>query len=189
MKKTVFEGIVNDIKYDNVDDYNKAVQEAINDGLNVKASSKTEIIDVQDESENTKKSDPKFEIDIKNMMSKTPKELQTMLDQFKLAPNRYKKQALVIIKNTKDLVSRQMNILARDIDILDTRAAEIQDQVDKLDEQYDKITKKADQLEEQRDKLSMIVECFDDVIKENDNQKANDGTSEMTKLWKVLFGA
>lgn len=189
MKKIVFEGIVNDAKYDNVDDYNKAVQEAINGGLNVKASSKTEIIDVPDENENAKKSDPKFEIDIKNMMSKTPEELQVMLDQFKLASNRYKKQALVIIKSTKDLASRQMNTLAHDIDVLDTRAAEIQDQVDKLDEQYDKITEKADQLEEQRDKLSMIVECLDDIIKGNDNQKTNDDMSEMTKLWKTLFGA
>ncbi len=45
MKKTVFEGIVNDVKYDSVEGYNKAIQEAIANGGDVKASSKTEIVD------------------------------------------------------------------------------------------------------------------------------------------------
>lgn len=48
MKKTRFIGTVNGVSYDNVNDYNKAITEAIETGTLVNASSQTEVIDEPD---------------------------------------------------------------------------------------------------------------------------------------------
>lgn len=48
MKKVIFEGTVNGTTYDNVEDYNAAVKEALRSG-NVEASSQTRQVDTEDE--------------------------------------------------------------------------------------------------------------------------------------------
>jgi hypothetical protein len=44
-KKTVFEGLINGVMFDNVKDYNKALTKLINDGVAIEASTKTSTID------------------------------------------------------------------------------------------------------------------------------------------------
>lgn len=44
-KKTVFEGLINGVIFDNVNDYNKALMKLINEGIAVEASTKTSTID------------------------------------------------------------------------------------------------------------------------------------------------
>lgn len=48
MKKVIFEGVVNDVKFDNVEAYNKAVAEAIAEGEEVRASTKTKMVEEPD---------------------------------------------------------------------------------------------------------------------------------------------
>lgn len=48
MKKTVFEGKVNDQVFDNVNDYNACLQAMLDMGENVEASSSTKIVNVED---------------------------------------------------------------------------------------------------------------------------------------------
>ena len=51
MKKVIFEGTVDGVKFDNVKDYNEAVTKAIAEGKNVQASSNTKVVDTADEIE------------------------------------------------------------------------------------------------------------------------------------------
>lgn len=194
MKKTIFEGIVNGTKYDNVDDYNKAVQAAINEGQNVEASSSTKIIECEDDDCECKKCECKKEIpdidfNFKSMMKKNPCELEEMLDQlennFKQLPDHYKESLLHLIKDTRVIAERQMKVTEKDIDNLDTQAAEIQNQIESLDKQYDDIVAMADEREEAYDKLSMVVEALNGIIEDNKDIE----TEEMTisDLWKKLF--
>lgn len=45
MKKVVFKGIVNDKKFDNIDDYNKEMSRLVGEGASISASSSTQIVD------------------------------------------------------------------------------------------------------------------------------------------------
>lgn len=48
MKRTVFEGTINGVKYDNVNEYNQAMVEALKSGQPVEASTNTKTIDTED---------------------------------------------------------------------------------------------------------------------------------------------
>lgn len=203
MKKTVFEGIVNGTKYDKVEDYNKAVQAALEANENVEASSSTKIVVGPDpEEESCKKqiayvpkqeckcnNGPELDFNFKSMMKKDPEELSEMLEQlednFGKLSDEYKENLMHLIKDTKVIAERQMKVTEKEIDNLDTQAAEIQQQIDELDEQYDKVVKAADDAEEVYDKLSMVVECLDGIIEDNKGIKYE--TLTMSELWKKLF--
>ena len=45
MKKVIFEGVVNDVKFDNVEDYNKAITKAVARGEEVHANTQTKMVD------------------------------------------------------------------------------------------------------------------------------------------------
>lgn len=204
MKKTVFEGIVNGTKYNNVNDYNEAVKTAIDSGENVKASSKTEIVEVSN-NENVG-----FSVD--DLVSKEQKELETALNQlsdsFVNLPTDQKENVYCAVKDAKTYVENCMDSLAKDVDRLDTQATEIQDHIDKLNEKYNKVTAEADSLNEKYDKLSMISDCFDDIAEaylneytknvedgDENNQpipsepSLSDCFDNITDLWNKLFGA
>lgn len=199
MKKTVFEGIVNGTKYDKVEDYNKAVQAALEANENVEASSSTKIVMVPDEDECPCKKQiekeckcnngPELDFNFKSMMKKDPEELSKMLEQlednFSKLSDEYKESLMHLIKDTKVIAERQMKVTEKEIDNLDTQAAEIQQHIDELDEQYDKVIKAADDAEEVYDKLSMVVECLDGIIEDNKDIKYE--TLTMSELWKKLF--
>ena len=52
MKKVIFEGFIDGVKFDNIKDYNEAVTKAIAEGKNVQASSNTKVVNTEDEDEN-----------------------------------------------------------------------------------------------------------------------------------------
>lgn len=51
MKKVIFEGVVNDVKFDNVEDYNMAITKAVARGEEVHASTQTKMVDEPEKSE------------------------------------------------------------------------------------------------------------------------------------------
>lgn len=51
MKKVIFEGVVNGVKFDNVEDYNKAITKAVARGEEVHASTQTKMVDEPEKSE------------------------------------------------------------------------------------------------------------------------------------------
>ena len=201
MKKTIFKGVVNGVNYDCVDDYNKAVQAALKECKNVEAHSSTQITDVPEE-ESCKKqmayvpkqeckcNGPEVDFNFKGMMKKSADELAETLEQlatnFEQLPDDYKESLLRIIKDTKVIAERQMKVTEKDIDAIDAQSAEIQDQINALEEQCEELEKKADKAEEVYDKLSMVVECFDDIIANNQNVES--ASPIIGELWKKLFG-
>lgn len=51
MKKVIFEGVVNDVKFDNVEDYNMAITKAVARGEEVHACTQTKMVDEPEKSE------------------------------------------------------------------------------------------------------------------------------------------
>lgn len=51
MKKVIFEGVVNGVKFDNVEDYNKAITKAVARGEEVHANTQTKMVDEPEKSE------------------------------------------------------------------------------------------------------------------------------------------
>lgn len=213
MKKTVFEGIVNGTKYDNVNDYNNAVQAALNANENVQASSHTEIVDVPDSDQcecqceckdNQKEVDQK-EVELKNFINdklnilnvdtdELSKSLNEFVSQFDEMSDDLKTYASSLVGDIKKKLLERMSATESELDATDVKASAIKEHIDKLDEEIDKLDdeyikliEKADDLEAEYDKMSMIIDSINEILakpqKKNEPKK-----SGVLDLWKAIFG-
>ena len=191
MKKTVFEGIVNDVKYDSVEGYNKAIQEAIANGGDVKASSKTEIVDEPTEEHPLKK----LPTDLEELLSLGQMDLEHQLielkESFANGSDVYKNNSVQVLEKLQQLTKRLKEELVSGIDALEVRKSEIDQQIeklekqcealesqmDKLDAQYEEIDREVDNKGNLYQKVSMIEEYFDEIIKKDPQS-----------IWKKIFG-
>ena len=191
MKKTVFEGIVNDVKYDSVEGYNKAIQEAIANGGDVKASSKTEIVDEPAEENPLKK----LPTDLEELLSLGQLDLEHQLIELKKSfangSDVYKNNSVQVLEKLQQLTKRLKEELVSGIDALEVRKSEIDQQIEKpekqcealeaqmekLDRQYDELDREIDKKGNLYQKVSMIEEYFDEIIKKDPQS-----------IWKKIFG-
>ena len=191
MKKTVFEGIVNDVKYDSVEGYNKAIQEAIANGGDVKASSKTEIVDEPAEEHPLKK----LPTDLEELLSLGQVDLERQLielkESFANGSDVYKNNSVQVLEKLQQLTKRLREELVSGIDALEAQMAEIDQQtaklekqcealeaqMEKLDKQYDELDGEADNKSGLYRKVCMIEEYFDEIIKKDPQS-----------IWKKIFG-
>ena len=191
MKKTVFEGIVNDVKYDSVEGYNKAIQEAIANGGDVKASSKTEIVDEPTEEHPLKK----LPTDLEELLSLGQVDLERQLielkESFANSSDVYKNNSVQVLEKLQQLTKRLREELVSGIDALEVRKSEIDQQIeklekqcealeaqmDKLDAQYEEIDREVDNKGNLYQKVSMIEEYFGEIIKKDPQS-----------IWKKIFG-
>ena len=191
MKKTVFEGIVNDVKYDSVEGYNKAIQEAIANGGDVKASSKTEIVDEPAEEHPLKK----LPTDLEELLSLGQVDLEHQLielkESFANGSDVYKNNSVQVLEKLQQLTKRLKEELVSGIDALEAQMGEIDQQIeklekqcealeaqmDKLDAQYEEIDREVDNKGNLYQKVSMIEEYFDEIIKKDPQS-----------IWKKIFG-
>lgn len=191
MKKTVFEGIVNDVKYDSVEGYNKAIQEAIANGGDVKASSKTEIVDEPAEEHPLKK----LPTDLEELLSLGQVDLERQLielkESFANGSDVYKNNSVQVLEKLQQLTKRLREELVNGIDALEAQMGEIDQQtaklekqcealeaqMEKLDKQYDELDREADNKGNLYQKVSMIEEYFDEIIKKDPQS-----------IWKKIFG-
>ena len=191
MKKTVFEGIVNDVKYDSVEGYNKAIQEAIANGGDVRASSKTEIVDEPAEEHPLKK----LPTDLEELLSLGQVDLERQLielkESFANGSDVYKNNSVQVLEKLQQLTKRLKEELASGIDALEVRKSEIDQQIeklekqcealeaqmDKLDAQYEEIDREVDNKGNLYQKVSMIEEYFGEIIKKDPQS-----------IWKKIFG-
>ena len=191
MKKTVFEGIVNDVKYDSVEGYNKAIQEAIANGGDVRASSKTEIVDEPAEEHPLKK----LPTDLEELLSLGQVDLEQQLIELKKSfangSDVYKNNSVQVLEKLQQLTKRLKEELGSGIDALEVRKSEIDQQIeklekqcealeaqmDKLDAQYEEIDREVDNKGNLYQKVSMIEEYFGEIIKKDPQS-----------IWKKIFG-
>lgn len=191
MKKTVFEGIVNDVKYDSVEDYNKAIQEAIANGGDVKASSKTEIVGEPTEEHPLKK----LPTDLEELLSLGQVDLERQLielkESFANGSDVYKNNSVQVLEKLQQLTKRLKEELVSRIDALEAQMGEIDQQtaelekqcealeaqMEKLDRQYDMLDGEADNKSGLYRKVCMIEEYFDEIIKKDPQS-----------IWKKIFG-
>ena len=191
MKKTVFEGIVNDVKYDSVEGYNKAIQEAIANGGDVKASSKTEIVDEPTEEHPLKK----LPTDLEELLSLGQVDLERQLielkESFANGSDVYKNNSVQVLEKLQQLTKRLREELVSGIDALEAQMGEIDQQtaklekqcealeaqMEKLDRQYDELDGVADNKSSLYRKVCMIEEYFDEIIKKDPQS-----------IWKKIFG-
>ena len=191
MKKTVFEGIVNDVKYDSVEGYNKAIQEAIANGGDVKASSKTEIVDEPTEEHPLKK----LPTDLEELLSLGQVDLERQLielkESFANGSDVYKNNSVQVLEKLQQLIKRLKEELVSGIDALQAQMREnyqqteklekqceaLEDQIEKLNAQYDKLDEEIDNKDNLYQKVSMIEEYFDEIIKKDPQS-----------IWKKIFG-
>lgn len=191
MKKTVFEGIVNEVKYDSVEDYNKAIQEALANGGDVKASSKTEIVDEPTEENPLKK----LPTDLEELLSLGQVDLERQLielkESFANGSDVYKNNSVQVLEKLQQLTKRLREELVNGIDALEAQMGEIDQQIeklekqcealeaqmDKLDAQYEEIDREVDNKGNLYQKVSMIEEYFDEIIKKDPQS-----------IWKKIFG-
>lgn len=191
MKKTVFEGIVNDVKYDSVEGYNKAIQEAIANGGDVKASSKTEIVDEPAEEHPLKK----LPTDLEELLSLGQLDLEHQLIELKKSfangSDVYKNNSVQVLEKLQQLTKRLKEELVSGIDALEAQMGEIDQQteklekqcealeaqMEKLDRQYDMLDGEADNKSSLYRKVCMIEEYFDEIIKKDPQS-----------IWKKIFG-
>lgn len=191
MKKTVFEGIVNDVKYDSVEGYNKAIQEAIANGGDVKASSKTEIVDEPTEEHPLKK----LPTDLEELLSLGQVDLERQLielkESFANGSDVYKNNSVQVLEKLQQLTKRLREELVSGIDALEAQMGEIDQQtaklekqcealeaqMEKLDRQYDMLDGEADNKSGLYRKVCMIEEYFDEIIKKDPQN-----------IWKKIFG-
>ena len=184
MKKTVFEGIVNDVKYDSVEGYNKAIQEAIANGGDVKASSKTEIVDEPAEEHPLKK----LPTDLEELLSLGQVDLERQLielkESFANGSDVYKNNSVQVLEKLQQLTKRLKEELVSGIDALQAQMREnyqqteaLEAQIEKLDAQYDKLEEEIDNKDNLYQKVSMIEEYFDEIIKKDPQS-----------IWKKIFG-
>lgn len=191
MKKTVFEGIVNDVKYDSVEGYNKAIQEAIANGGDVKASSKTEIVDEPAEEHPLKK----LPTDLEELLSLGQVDLERQLielkESFANGSDVYKNNSVQVLEKLQQLTKRLREELVSGIDALEAQMGEIDQQtaklekqcealeaqMEKLDRQYDELDGEADNKSGLYRKVCMIEEYFDEIIKKDPQS-----------IWKKIFG-
>ena len=191
MKKTVFEGIVNDVKYDSVEGYNKAIQEAIANGGDVKASSKTEIVDESAEEHPLKK----LPTDLEELLSLGQVDLERQLielkESFANGSDVYKNNSVQVLEKLQQLIKRLKEELVSGIDALQAQMREnyqqteklekqceaLEDQIEKLNAQYDKLDEEIDNKDNLYQKVSMIEEYFDEIIKKDPQS-----------IWKKIFG-
>lgn len=210
MKKTIFNGVVNGVNYDCVEDYNNAVTAALKEGKDVEAHSNTQITEVPDEECkccNCNDDSTAINFNFKGMMEQDIDHLEESLEDFKQAfnglPCELKKSMMQLVKETKVIAERQLKVTEKDIDAMDAQIAETSERIDSIcehinelekqidiyDKQVEELSEKADKQQENYCKLSMVSEALGEVIQES--QPAEPEEEEpmtISNLWKSLFG-
>lgn len=176
MKQTVFKGVVNGVEYDSVEKYNEAVNDALKKGLDIKASSSTEIKDVQEETdEQIKKIFPFHKID------DVIKFVDDHADDFNNA-----------VETLCQTVSGQLTEYAKDTKKSEIIRPNIEkyyktlgEKLDKYEVDLDKLTDELAELEDRYDKLTDIVDTLDalyevygEVLDDMDEDKYKDDKVE-----------
>lgn len=190
-KVTVFEGEVNGQKYNNVVDYNKAMEAALTKGGPISASSKTEVKESEDSPKSGAKKSTNEILDsyLELTETKLNEQMTQLKEVFKNMSEEAAKDALYAIHDLHVLANRKMEDLddlyevhQTKQDDLDNQITELQKKIDKLEEEFDDIDDKLSDVEIKHDKLETISDTTQEILEKN----KSDEPMTTPDLWQML---
>lgn len=149
MKKTIFEGVINGKKYDDVKEYNSAIVQAMKEGVPVEASTSTRTVDINE---------PEIRTEIKETAAPETENLDPKkLDMLIAASER--KQAN--LQRRLDEIDVETNNL---VDELEQLEKVVDDKENRIDSLIDEQSTLQDELEDVNQILKTLHGLFDEAV-------------------------